>query len=161
LVVDNFEAIGENAYEAGKARWKLFGLLETGENVGLAGVIRGMDGTVEVEMSREGEIAVAAFKSGCISDVDGIATTGRRIRAFVEDSAPKMLVFDFSEVRFFSSQVLGLLLDLRARLQKNEGEVVISGINPQLYRVFKITNLDKIFRFFEDRDSAVKTMSSD
>jgi len=30
----------------------------------VAGVIRGMDGTVEVEMTREGDIAVAAFKSG-------------------------------------------------------------------------------------------------
>lgn len=113
-----------------------------------------MDGTVEVEMSREGEVAVAAFKSGCISDVEGIAAAGRRIREFIEDDAPRRLVFDFTDVRFFSSQVLGLLLDIRARLAKSEGEVVISGINPQLHRVFKITNLDKIFRFFEDRESA-------
>ena len=113
-----------------------------------------MDGTVEVEMSRDGEVAVAAFKSGCISDVEGIAAASRRIREFIEDDAPGRLVFDFTEVRFFSSQVLGLLLDTRARLAKSEGEVVISGINPQLHRVFKITNLDKIFRFFEDRESA-------
>jgi len=144
----------------GKARSNFFGLRETGENVGVAGVIRGMDGSVEVEMTRAGEIAVAAFKSGCISDVEGIAAAGRKIREFIEDNQPKKLIFDFSEVKFFSSQVLGLLLDVRARLQNNEGGVVISGINPQLYRVFKITNLDKIFRFFDDRESAVKTMSS-
>ncbi len=126
----------------------------------MAGVIRGMDGKVDVEMTREGEIFVAAFKSGCISDVEGIAAAGRKIKEFIEDDQPKKLIFDFSEVKFFSSQVLGLLLDVRARLQKNEGDVVISGINPQLYRVFKITNLDKIFRFFDDRESAVKTMSS-
>jgi len=113
-----------------------------------------MDGTVEVEMSRKGEVAVAAFKSGCISDVEGIAAAARRIRKFIDDGVPKRLVFDFAEVRFFSSQVLGLLLDARARLAESEGEVVISGINPQLHRVFKITNLDKIFRFFEDRESA-------
>ena len=136
------------------------GLREGGENAGVAGVISGMDGTVEVEMSREGEIAVAAFKSGCISDVEGIVAAGKGIRDFIEDNDPKKLIFDFAEVKFFSSQVLGLLLDIRARLQKNDGEVAISAINPQLHRVFKITNLDKIFRFFEDRESAVKTMSA-
>jgi len=119
-----------------------------------------MDGTVEVEMTRVGEIAVAAFKSGCISDVEGIAAVGREIKKFIEDNEPKKLIFDFGEVKFFSSQVLGLILDIRARLQKNDGEVAISGINPQLHRVFKITNLDKIFRFFDDRARAVKTMST-
>jgi len=119
-----------------------------------------MDRTVEVEMSREKDIAVAAFKSGCISDVEGIAAVGREIKKFIEDNEPKKLIFDFSDVKFFSSQVLGLLLDIRARLQKSDGEVAISAINPQLHRVFKITNLDKIFRFFDDKESAVKTMNT-
>jgi len=120
-----------------------------------------MDGKVDVEISREGEITVAAFKSGSISDVEGIAAAGRRIREVIEEGRPKRLVFDFAEVRFFSSQVLGLLLDIRARLAKSQGDVVISGINPQLHRVFKITNLDKLFRFFEDRESALKAVSTD
>lgn len=120
-----------------------------------------MDGTVDVEITKDGDIAVVAFKSGCISDVEGIGAAGRQIREFIENDKPKKLVFDFAEVRFFSSQVLGLLLDARARLQKDGGEVVISGINPQLHRVFKITNLDKIFRFFEDRQNAVKTIGTD
>jgi len=117
-----------------------------------------MDGTVDVEMSKDGDIAVAAFKSGCISDVEGIAVAGRQIKEFIEANQPRKLIFDFAEVRFFSSQVLGLLLDIRARLQDCEGEVAISAINPELHRVFKITNLDKIFRFFDDRASAVETM---
>ena len=120
-----------------------------------------MDGTVDVEITKDGEIAVAAFKSGCISDVEGIATAGRQIKGFIENDKPRRLIFDFAEVRFFSSQVLGLLLDVRARLRKDGGEVVISGINPQLHRVFKITNLDKIFEFFEDRESAVKAIGTD
>jgi anti-sigma B factor antagonist len=71
------------------------------------------------------------------------------------------VIFDFAGVKFFSSQVLGLLLEIRAKLQASNSEVVISAINPQLHRVFKITNLDKIFRFFPDRESAVKVVSVD
>ena len=85
-----------------------------------------MDGTVDVEMSKDGDIAVAAFKSGCISDVEGIAGAGRQIKEFIEANQPRKLIFDFAEVRFFSSQVLGLLLDVRARLQACEGEVAIT-----------------------------------
>jgi anti-anti-sigma regulatory factor len=57
--------------------------------------------------------------------------------------------------------VLGLLLDMRAKLKMHDGEVVVSAINPELYRVFKITNLDKVFRFFPDKKSAVEAMSTD
>ena len=48
----------------------------------------------------------------------------------------------------------------RARMKTYEGGVVISGINPQLYRVFKITHLDRIFEFFPDRSSAVKSVGT-
>ena len=125
-----------------------------------ARVSRGMDKMVDLEMTTEGNIAVVTFKCGCISDVEAISTAGRQIRAFIDENHPNKLIFDFGEVKFFSSQVLGLLLDIRAKLGTGGGEVVISAINPQLHRVFKITSLDKIFRFFEDKQSAIKTVST-
>lgn len=131
------------------------------ENLVGAGEARRMDGKVDVEITTEGEVVVATFKSGCISDPEGIAAADEQVKKFIDDNHPTKLIFDFAEVKFFSSQVLGLLLNIRAKLQASSGEVVISAINPQLHRVFKITNLDKIFRFFEDRGSAVKAISTD
>lgn len=55
--------------------------------------------------------------------------------------------------------MLGLLVDTWRKLSDYGGIVLISGINPQLNRVFKITNLDKIFDFYPDRASAVKAIS--
>jgi len=115
-----------------------------------------MDEKLDVEITSEGGVAVVAFKAASISHVEGIDAASKQIKEFVEENHPKKIVFDFEQVKFFSSQVLGLLLDIRAKLQTYNGEVVISAINPQLYRVFKITNLDKIFRFFPDKESAVK-----
>jgi len=109
-----------------------------------------------VEITGEGSIAVVAFKSASISDVEEIATASRQVREFIEKNRPTRVVFDFERVIFFSSQVLGLLLDIRAKLETCNGEVAISAINSQLHRVFKITNLDKVFRFFPDRESAVQ-----
>jgi anti-sigma B factor antagonist len=116
---------------------------------------------VAMEITMEANAAVVAFKSPSITDVDGIATATTRIKAFIDENKPARLIFDFDEVKFFSSQVLGLLLDVRAKLETDDGEVLISAINPQLHRVFKITNLDKVFRFFRDRESAIKTKSKD
>ena len=119
-----------------------------------------MDENVGVEITIEGRVAVAAFKATSISDVEGIAAAAKQIKEFIEENRPSGIVFDFERVKFFSSQVLGLLLDIRAKLEKYNGEVVISAIEPQLHRVFKITNLDKIFRFFPDKESAVREVST-
>ena len=119
-----------------------------------------MDEKVGLEITEEKSAVVVAFKATSISDVKGISAASEQIKEFIEKKHPSRIVFDFERVKFFSSQVLGLLLDIRAELKTYNSEVVISAINPQLHRVFKITNLDKIFRFFPDRASAVKATST-
>ena len=116
-----------------------------------------MDEQVNVEIT-SGESAVVAFKSASLSEPEAIAAASKQINEFVRENRPNWVIFDFGAVKFFSSQVLGLLLDVRAKLKESKGEVLISGINPQLYRVFKITNLDKLFRFFPDKEAAVKAL---
>jgi anti-sigma B factor antagonist len=118
-----------------------------------------MDEQVGVEITSDGPVAVVAFKATSISDVEGIASVAREIREFIDENHPNRIVFDFEQVKFFSSQVLGVLLSTRAELEAHKGEVVISAINPQLHRVFKITNLDNVFKFFPDRESAVRAVA--
>ena len=115
-----------------------------------------MDETVALEITIQSGAAVVEFKGTSMSSVEGIAAASGQIHEFINQNHPAMLIIDFAQVKFFSSQVLGLLLGIRAKLKTYNGEVLISGINPQLYRVFKITNLDKIFEFFPDLASAVK-----
>jgi anti-sigma B factor antagonist len=120
-----------------------------------------MAGVIDLEITINADTVVVAFKSASLSDVDGIANASDQIKEFIDKNQPKKLVFDFEGVKFFSSQVLGLLLDIRTRMGKYNGEIVISAINPQLHRVFKITNLDKVFEFFPDKGSALKIISTD
>ena len=120
-----------------------------------------MDEKIGVEVTNEDGAAVVVFKSASLSDVDAISTAAKQIKEFIDRNQPNRLIFDFGRVKFFSSQVLGLLLDIRAKLETYNGEVVISAINPQLHRVFKITNLDKVFRFFPDKESGIQAVSTD
>ena len=120
-----------------------------------------MDEEIGVEITNEGTASIVVFKSASVSDMDGITATSKQIKKFINENQPNKLIFDFGSVKFFSSQVLGLLLDIRTKVETYGGEVVISAINPQLHRVFKITNLDKVFRFFPDKESGIQAVSTD
>ena len=119
-----------------------------------------MDGNIGVEITTKGNAGVVSFQTASLSDVDKITAISQYVADFVEKSQPGRLIFDFEQVKFFSSQVLGMLLDMRNKLAVHNGEVLISAINPQLHRVFRITNLDKIFRFFPNIESAVETIKN-
>jgi anti-anti-sigma factor len=107
------------------------------------------------QISQQGSTAIVTFGKSSISDVQDISLAAEYIARFVEFNRPKNVIFDFKNVKFFSSQVLGLLLETRAALGPVDGKVYISAINPQLHRVFKITNLDQVFTFFPDVDGAL------
>jgi anti-sigma B factor antagonist len=120
-----------------------------------------MDENVGVEIITKGKSGIITFQTASICDVDEITAISGQIKAFIIENKPSCLVFDFERVKFFSSQLLGLLIDIRNCIIAYDGEVVISAINPQLHRVFRITNLDKIFRFFPNRESAIKAIDQD
>ncbi len=109
-----------------------------------------------LDIAREGNVAIASFKSACISDAEEINSASTQLREYLQAHPPKRVVFDFQGVKFFSSQVLGLLLEARAHLRPYDGDVAVTSLSPQLQRVFKITNLDKIFRLYPNRATALQ-----
>ena len=113
-----------------------------------------------INISEEGRVVLVTFTSATIHNSDEINTAGEQIKDYINRKRPERMVFDFANVKFFSSQVLGLLLDIRSKLEEHNGSIVISSINPQLHRVFRITNLNTVFKFFPDKNSAVKEGSS-
>jgi len=112
-----------------------------------------------LEITTDNDVTVITFNATSISGLEGLEVVSRAISDFVSQNYPRKILFDFERVKFFSSQTLGLLLDVWRRVKEYQGCIAISGINPQLHRVFKITNLDKIFPFYPDRQSAVRQMA--
>ena len=113
------------------------------------------------QITKQGDTAIVTFKHSSISNVEDISITAEYIAKFIEANRPNRVIFDFNGVKFFSSRVLGMLLETRAALIGWNGQVLVSSINPQLHRVFKITNLDTVFEFFPDSESAVKSQRVD
>jgi anti-anti-sigma factor len=114
-----------------------------------------MDAKALTKIETRGSVSVISFVAASIGSIDDVEQIGNDVRGYLEDNQPRNVVVDFDGVKFFSSQILGLLVDMWRRLKEYDGQVFISGINPQLSRVFKITNLDRIFKFYPDIESAV------
>jgi anti-anti-sigma factor len=119
-----------------------------------------MDTRRALDISSEGSVAIARFQSSCVCDVEEIANASAYLREYLEAHRPSGLVFDFTGVKFFSSQVLGLLLEARTRLQPGEGRVAVSALSPQLERVFRITNLDRIFTLYPSCAAAIRELTA-
>jgi anti-sigma B factor antagonist len=117
-----------------------------------------MEDSKIINITTEGDIAFVSFLKPNVSAVSDVEIMASDLRAFIADSRPKNLVIDFTGLKFFSSQVLGLLVDIWKRLKEFQAKMVICGINPDLSRVFKITNLDSLFEFYPDKQSAVEAL---
>jgi len=109
-----------------------------------------------IDIVTEGDICIVSFLMPSISAVADVDSMAKVFRGFILDKRPGKVIVDFSGLKFFSSQVLGLLVEAWKKLKEYGGSIVISGINPELGRVFRITNLDSLFEFYPDKDSAVK-----
>ncbi len=118
-----------------------------------------MESPNDLQISTHGDVAVVSFAGGSIDALSGIEEMTSRLRTYIGTEKPKKMVVDFTGVRFFTSQMLGVLVDIWRRLRDYGGRLLICGINPQLNRVFRITNLDRIFEFYPDRDAAVTALA--
>lgn len=102
------------------------------------------------------DVTLVTFKDNSILDVASIQRIGRELYELAESGAEKKLILNFQAVRFLSSQALGVLLTLRRKAEKTAVQIVLAELRPELARVFKITNLDKMFRFFDTKVDAFK-----
>jgi anti-sigma B factor antagonist len=108
-----------------------------------------------LRIEHQPQVTVVGFRDASILDMLTIQRVGKELYEIVDAPRPKNLILDFAEVRFLSSQALGVLLTLKRKAEKAGIKVALAAIRPELARVFKITNLDKLFEFFDDRAAAL------
>jgi len=77
--------------------------------------------------------------------------------ALVEAGDGIKLLLNFESVEHLSSAALGMLITLNKRVGEAGGQLRLSNISPQIFEVFKITRLNKLF---EIHDTAEAAMSS-
>ncbi|MDH7598309.1 MAG: STAS domain-containing protein [Sedimentisphaerales bacterium] len=104
-----------------------------------------------LEVRTDGQTVVIRLLVPTITDPQHIARISETVNEVIARQKPRVLVFDFELVRFFTSQILGILLQARQALQPLGGKVVIKSLSTTLKRVFRVTYLERFFEF-SDKD---------
>ncbi len=115
-----------------------------------------MSNEAHLIVSQHGKTSVISFDDAVILDAFHIDLISQRFFALVEREGHHRLAIDLSTIKMISSQTLGVFIKLKKIAEERGGDVVFCGIDPRLYKVFKITSLDRLFRFFEDRQQAME-----
>ena len=109
-----------------------------------------------IDVSDVGEVSVVQFKDRKILDESNIQEMGRELFELIEQNRAKILL-NFMNVEFLSSAALGKLITLDKKLKAAKGQLKLSNIRPEIYEVFAITRLNKLFDIHDDEADALAT----
>jgi anti-sigma B factor antagonist len=112
-----------------------------------------------ITVSYEDTATIVTFADEKILEEKDVKQLEQSLASLIEQADGIVLVLDFSNVRFMSSAVLGLLIKVSKRVYEREGKLALCAIGPKIYEIFKITRLTKIFDIYKDADTAVKRLA--
>ncbi|HEX5443672.1 MAG TPA: STAS domain-containing protein [Pirellulales bacterium] len=108
-----------------------------------------------LEVSEVGDVTVVRFVDRKILDEASIQELGSELFQLVEQEQRGKLVLNFSKVDFLSSAALGKLITLDKKVKARSGKLKLSNIRPEIYEVFAITKLNKLFDIKDDEADAL------
>jgi len=101
---------------------------------------------------------IVTFTDERILEEKDVRELEEALASLIEQTDGIALVLDFSNVRFMSSAVLGLLIKVSKRVYEHGGKLALCAIGPRIYEIFKITRLTKIFDIHKNAETAVKRL---
>ena len=108
-----------------------------------------------LKIRERGDVTVVSFMDRKILDESNIEEIGRELLEMVQSRPGIKMMLDFENVQYLSSAALGKLITLNKRVAEKAGQLVLCSIKPQIYEVFQITKLNKIFDIAEDETTGL------
>ena len=106
-------------------------------------------------------VTIVDFSDATVLDAYHIDRISKELYELSQAGENCRLILDLATIRMLSSQTLGVFINMRKKMHTSGGRMVFAGVDPRLYRVFKVTNLQDMFEFFEDRATALAAMIED
>jgi anti-sigma B factor antagonist len=117
------------------------------------------DQSPPVSVVQNKDIRIVEFTSAKILDEANITEIGQTLNSMVDEGDNPKLLLDFANVDHLSSAALGMLINANNRIKQKNGQLRLANIKPQIYEVFVITKLNKLFRILPDRAEALKSFT--
>ncbi len=117
-----------------------------------------MSNLSRIEVSESANVSVIRFKDQKILDPEAIQELGQELFDLVERDERKKLVLNFENVEFLSSAALGKLITFEKKSKRSDAQLILTNISPEIFQVFAITNLDKLFTIKETEVEALAVL---
>jgi anti-sigma B factor antagonist len=107
----------------------------------------------------EGDVVQVRFVDRNILDEANIQRIGEEIVSVIEQRDRPKLLINFENVDHLSSAALGTLITINNKVRARSGQLRLAEIDPQIYEVFVITKLNKLFDIHDSADDALASFS--
>lgn len=108
-----------------------------------------------LKIKRSDAVAVVEFADRKILEELSIQEIGDELGHLVESEPGIKLLLNFRNVDHLSSAALGMLITLNRKVQDQDGTLKLSDINRQIFEVFKITKLSRVFEIHDTAEQAL------
>lgn len=84
-------------------------------------------------------------------DIYGSSIFKEKVHELTKEYPDKEMVFDMKELDYIDSTGLGVLIGALKVLKVNAKGITLKNLKPNVYKVFKITNLSQIFTIIDEK----------
>jgi len=117
-------------------------------------------GDSRVRVKRVDNVSQVEFIDRNILDEGNIQVIGEEITELIDAEPKPRLLISFSNVEHLSSAALGTLITINNKVRAKAGQLRLANIDPQIYEVFVITRLNKLFQIHETTEEAMKSFAA-
>ena len=110
-------------------------------------------------ISQEGAVTKIEFVDRNILEEANIQQIGDEISQIIDEQDEPKLLISFEHVEHLSSAALGTLITINNKIRQKGGQLRLSNIDPQIYEVFVITKLNKLFQIHSDNQAALASFN--
>lgn len=112
-----------------------------------------------VAVSTHKDVRIVEFTNNKILDEANIEDIRKTLDAMIDEVERPKLLLDFGTVDHLSSAALGMLINTNNRVKGKNGQLRLANIKPQIFEVFEITKLNKLFRILPTRTEALASFN--
>ena len=115
--------------------------------------------TSRIRVVDENDVMRIEFTDRNILDEANIQQIGEEISRLIDARTEPKVLISFDNVDHLSSAALGTLITINNKVRGRNGQLRLADIDRQIYEVFMITKLNKLFEIHKTSEQALASFS--
>jgi anti-sigma B factor antagonist len=113
-----------------------------------------------LRVTEESGITQVEFIDRNILDEVNIQAISEEVSGLIDAASTPRILINFTNVDHLSSAALGALITINKKIREKSGQLRLANIDPQIYEIFVITQLNSLFNIHDTADEAIEQFAS-